>query len=85
MRAVATAGLDVDQLFALTLANPLQLFKIAALFNIRQNLEVLGPAGIYAMRTYGEQLLPLLLGLLAIWIAAPFAAAVAVFKRKGVI
>lgn len=76
--------LDVSQLFALTLANPLQLFKIAAIFDIRQNLEVLGPAGIYAVRTYGGRLVPLLLGLLAVWIIGPFLAAIVVFKRKGI-
>ena len=77
--------LNVNQLFALALINPLQLFKITAVFNIRQNLELLGPAGIYATRTYGSQLLPLLIGLLTLWIIAPFLAAIQLFKRKGVL
>lgn len=77
--------LNVDQLFALALMNPLQLFKITAVFNIRQNLELLGPAGIYAVRTYGSQLLPLLIGLLTLWVIAPFLAAIQLFKRKGVL
>ncbi|MCB0035495.1 MAG: hypothetical protein KDE51_15795, partial [Anaerolineales bacterium] len=73
------------QLFALALINPLQLFKITAVFNIRQNLELLGPAGIYAIRTYGSQLLPLLIGLLTLWVILPFLAAIQLFKRKGVL
>ncbi len=77
--------LDVNQLFTLSLANPLQLFRIAAILDLRQNLEVLGPAGVYAARTYGTTLLPLLLGLLALWIIVPFSAATFVFKRKGVL
>jgi Cu-processing system permease protein len=77
--------LSVDQLFALALMNPLQLFKIAAILDLRNNLEILGPAGIYAFRTYGTQLLPLLIGLLLIWIIIPFALAAFLFKRRGIL
>ena len=63
--------LSVNQLFSLALMNPLQLFKIAAILDLRNNLEVLGPAGIYAFRTYGTQLLPLLIGLLFICFLGP--------------
>lgn len=85
MGSALVLQLDVDQLFALALANPLQLFKIAAIYNLRQNLEVLGPGGIYALRTYGEQLVPLLLGLLAVWVLFPFLGTVFFFRRRGVL
>ncbi len=75
--------LEIGELFALSLINPLQLFKLAAVYDLRQNLEILGPAGIYAVRTYGAGLLPLLIGLLAAWIVAPFLAAAALFRRRG--
>ena len=77
--------LDVDQLFALALANPLQLFKIAAVYSLRQNLEVLGPAGIYAVRTYGSPLMPLLVGLLSAWVLVPYLTTTYLFKKKGVL
>ncbi|MCB0016845.1 MAG: ABC transporter permease subunit [Anaerolineales bacterium] len=77
--------LDVQQLFTITLANPLQLFKIAAIMGMGNNLEVLGPAGIYALRTYGSRLLPFLLGLLILWIGAPLSLAGLLFQRKGVL
>jgi Cu-processing system permease protein len=77
--------LSVDQLFALALMNPLQLFKIAAILDLRNNLEILGPAGIYAFRTYGTQLLPLLIGLLFIWIFIPFTLAALLFKKRGIL
>ena len=77
--------LDVTQLLALTLANPLQLFKIATILDLRNNLEVLGPAGIYAFRTYGRQLLPLLIILLLTWVILPFVLATQIFKRKGIL
>ena len=77
--------LDVEQLFLLALANPLQLFKIAAVYSLRQNLEVLGPAGIYALRTYGSRLLPLLVGLLGAWFLVPYLATGYFFKKRGIL
>ncbi|MCP5098186.1 MAG: ABC transporter permease subunit [Chloroflexi bacterium] len=78
-------SLDVNQLFAVTLANPLQLFKIAAVLDLRQNLEVLGPAGVYAFRTYGTQLFPALISLLVMWVILPFGIATQIFKRRGIL
>ena len=53
------------------LVNPLQVFKIAAVLNLRDNLEILGPAGIYAFQRYGAALLGLFLAVLAAWIVLP--------------
>lgn len=77
--------LDIQQLLALTLANPLQLFKIAAILDLRDSLEVLGPAGLYATRTYGSRLLPLLVGLLFVWIIVPLLGATWLFNKRGVL
>ncbi len=77
--------LNTSQLLATALANPLQLFKLASILNLHQNLEVLGPAGVYALRTYGDRLFPALIGLLALWIIIPFLATIQVFKQKGVV
>ncbi|MCB8945733.1 MAG: ABC transporter permease subunit [Ardenticatenaceae bacterium] len=85
MGTALTLQLDVQQLLALTLINPLQIFKIAAVLDIRNNLEVLGPAGIYAFRTYGHQLLPLLIVLLLAWVVVPFVAATYLFQKRGVL
>jgi Cu-processing system permease protein len=75
--------LGVGQLFTLTLLNPMQIFKIAAILNIRGSLEVLGPAGIYALRTYGSQLLPGLIAVLAAWTLIPMSLAYISFRRSG--
>jgi Cu-processing system permease protein len=75
--------LGVGQLFTLALVNPLQLFKMGAILTIRSNLEVLGPAGIYAARTYGSGLAGLLLACLAAWSILPLAFTYLIFKRKG--
>lgn len=77
--------LDIDQLFTMALLNPLQIFKMAAILSIRSNLEVLGPAGTYAVRTFGAQLMVLLLAILALWTIVPFIGTYLVFRRKGVL
>ena len=76
-------NLGVDQLFTLTMLNPMQIFKIAAILNIRGSLEVLGPAGINALRTYGAQLLPGLVAVLAAWTLVPMSLAYFAFRRSG--
>lgn len=85
MGTAVVMRLNVEQLLALTLVNPLQVFKIAAVLDLRENLEVLGPAGIFAYRTYGGALWPLLVGLLFAWVIAPFLLATRVFKKRGVL
>lgn len=85
MGTAVVMRLSVNELFALALANPLQIFKIAAIWNIRNNLELLGPAGIYAMRTYGDMLLWFLIGLLILWTVIPLFITQKLFKRRGIL
>ena len=75
--------LDGTTLLAAALANPLQVFKIAALESIHGGLDALGPAGLYAQHRWGTALLPALVGLLAAWIAVPTAAAAWTLERRG--
>jgi len=75
--------LGVSQLLTLTILNPMQIFKIAAILNLRGNLEVLGPAGIFALRTYGAQLMPVLVSILLAWILIPLGLAYTAFKKIG--
>jgi Cu-processing system permease protein len=85
MGSAIVMQLDVGQLLTVALINPLQLFKIAAVLDIRQNLEVLGPAGIYALRSWGSQLMPLLIGLLLAWVVVPLLLSMQLFRRRGVL
>jgi Cu-processing system permease protein len=73
----------IGTLFILALLNPLQNFKMAALLNIRNSLEVMGPAGIYAVRTYGAGLLPILSTVLVIWVIAPLWVTQRMFRSRG--
>lgn len=75
--------LDIGTLFSLTLANPLQVFKIATVDSLRASLEVLGPAGIYATRTYGDALMLLLTSVLGIWVVLPMVMAYLRFRLEG--
>lgn len=75
--------LPINTLFSLALLNPLQVFKMSALIGINATLDVLGPAGTYAMQTYRDSLTGLFLGSLAAWVVLPLAATYVIFNRKG--
>jgi Cu-processing system permease protein len=75
--------LPIDTLFSLALINPLQVFKMSALMGINATLDVLGPAGIYAIQTYRDSLTGLFLGSLAAWVVLPLLAAYILFERRG--
>ena len=83
MGTAAALRLRADAIFLLALANPLQVFKLAALITIRPELDVLGPAGLYGVDRFGRWLAPLLLGLLALWALAPLGLAGLLFSRRG--
>jgi Cu-processing system permease protein len=75
--------LPIQALFHLALVNPLQVFKMSALMSINATLDVLGPAGIYAIQAYRDSLTGLFLGSLAAWVVLPLLAAYTVFARRG--
>ena len=83
MGTVMALRLPIDNLFWLSLSNPLQVFKMAAILDIRTTLDILGPAGIYAVQRYGDSLFDLFLGVLVVWILLPAAVAYTYFHRKS--
>jgi Cu-processing system permease protein len=84
MGTAMTMRMQPGTLLALALINPLDSFKIAAVGAITGSLDVLGPAGVYAVRTFGEMLTPLLAALLLAWTVLPLAGAAWVFERRGI-
>jgi Cu-processing system permease protein len=70
-------------LLAMLLINPLQIFKLSAIYSLRATLDTLGPVGQYAAYRFGEALPLLLLGLLAAWIIVSFGVAFVSFNRRG--
>lgn len=85
MGTAVVLKLKVGQLLALALLNPLQIFKMAAILTIQSSMEILGPAGLFAVRTYGAGLLPGLVAILVVWTLLPLAGTHLIFKRKGAI
>lgn len=83
MGSALVLRIDIQTLFALALLNPLQVFKMAAILAIRGSLEVLGPAGLYALRAYGDRLGVLFLVILLAWTILPLAFTYLVFRHRG--
>lgn len=75
--------LDVRSLLGATLTNPLQVFKVVAVLILDGGLEALGPAGLYATRTWGDRLVPLLVAILVLWTAIPLVASGWILRRRG--
>jgi len=69
-------------LFALLLANPLQVFKLGAIYSLRATLDTLGATGQYALHRFGGALPAVLLGVLAAWSVAAFCLAFGLFCRR---
>ncbi|NWF69715.1 MAG: ABC transporter permease subunit [Chloroflexi bacterium] len=82
MGSAVLTRLPVDTVLGLTLINPLQLFKVASILTIQANLEVLGPAGVYATQRFGDGLLPMVVIGLLVWGVVPLGAALWLFTHQ---
>jgi len=79
--AVATR-LPVGVLFFSVVANPVEAFRLAAVPAFGSSLDVLGPAGTYAIDTLGGWATPLAVGVLVVWTVVPVAVAARSFTRR---
>jgi len=68
--AIAT-DLPVNVLFFAAVVNPVEAFRLATLSSFQGSLDVLGPAGSYAVDSFGSGLDLLLIGTLVVWVIAP--------------
>lgn len=83
MAGTVALRLRVEELFALSLLNPLQVFKMWSLYAGDATLDVLGPAGLYASEEYGPRLHSIFAAAMGLWIVVPLAAAAGVLSRKA--
>ncbi|MBN8644565.1 MAG: ABC transporter permease [Planctomycetes bacterium] len=83
MAGAMAMRLKIETLFALSLTNPLQVFKMWSLHTVDAGLDVLGPAGLYASEEFGGRLDLLFAACLAAWLVVPLAFAGAVFSRRS--
>lgn len=82
MAGTIAMRLRIEELFAVSLINPLQVFKMWSLFAGESSLDVLGPAGLYATEEYGPKLHAVFAACMVAWVAMPLGAAVLVFRRR---
>lgn len=82
MGATVMFKLPIQQLFGLSMVNPTQAFKLAAVGGFDSTLDLLGPAGLYGVQTFGAWLTPMLLGAMAAWVAVPLVVAGLIFSRR---
>ncbi len=83
MAGTVALRLRIEELFALSLLNPLQVFKMWTLHAVDATLDVLGPAGLYASEEYGSQLHLIFAGCLLAWVLLPLSAAAALLSRRS--
>lgn len=75
--------MQVRELFWVSLLNPMQVFKMSVLGSIHASLDVLGPAGMYAARNYGQRLTLLFAAAGGLWVLLPGTVAYLLFARRG--
>lgn len=83
MAGTLALKLRIQTLFTLSLANPLQVFKMWSLHAIDATLDVLGPAGLYAVEEHGARLHLIFGAALAVWVIVPLVAAAVLFNRRS--
>lgn len=81
MGSAAVMRMTPGTLLGLTLINPLDTYKLAGVNLMQSSLEVLGPAGAYAIDHLGSGLTALVLALLVVWIVAPLPVGYWLFRR----
>ncbi len=84
MAATMTFKLSIEQLFGLSMLNPMQVFKMWSLQSIDASLDVLGPAGLYAQETFRASLNWMFAANLLAWTILPLGAALIRFKRSSI-
>jgi len=73
MGTAAVMDLGIEQVFVLAVLNPAEVFKIASVLVLSPRFEILGPVGVYAVRTFGrEGIIFLLISVMAAWTVVPF-------------
>lgn len=81
MGSAAIMRMSPGTLLGLTLINPLDVYKLAGVSLLQSSLEVLGPAGAYAIDRFGSGLTWLLLAQLVLWTIVPLPIGYWLFRR----
>jgi len=76
--------LQPSTLLIATLTNPLDAYKLLNVNVLHTSLEVLGPAGVYAIDRFGSALTTVLFGAIALWIIVPLPVGYWIFRKVDV-
>jgi ABC-type transport system involved in multi-copper enzyme maturation permease subunit len=85
MATAMATHLGVEPLLYVTLLNPVEAFKIAAIAQLSGSLDSLGPGGRLATDVFGAWLLPATVAALSVWLTVPIALAWSIFRRQDAI
>ncbi len=83
MAGAIALRLPIQDLFALSLLNPLQVFKMWSLHAVDASLDVLGPAGLYASEELGRNVHAIFALCLLAWIVVPLALTNVILSRRS--
>jgi len=79
-----SARIGAAGLFWLAVANPVDVYRIAAILSVVHAPDLTGAVGLYAASLFGETgARAVLLGVLTGWVVAPFAAGLTIFCRRA--
>lgn len=81
MGTVVATRLPVGVLFAAAIANPVEAFRLASVMALDGSLDALGPAGTYAVDSFGSGIAVLAVGVLLVWLVAALVGATWAFRR----
>ena len=82
MGTAVVLQLGPETLLAITILNPLESYRIAAIYFLRGSLELLGPAGLVAERRLGDWTGVVLIAVLLVWLLAPLGLAYRTLGRE---
>lgn len=74
--------LSPGALLGWTMVNPLEVFRIVAISELRDSLELLGPSGLVATERFGGALRPTMFTILLLWTVIPLALAYVILSRS---
>ena len=84
MTATIVLKIKPQTLFWITVINPLQSFRTLVLDILHGDLELLGPAGRYALHTLGSKLPSIMFLILIIWVCVGLGFGAWIFSKKKV-
>ncbi|MFN8035769.1 MAG: ABC transporter permease [Acidimicrobiia bacterium] len=81
MGTAVSTQLPTSTLFLAAVANPVEAFRLTAVRSLQGSLDVLGPAGSYAVDRFGDSVVWLTGGALVLWAVVPTLGAWWLFRR----